>query len=193
MSAAPTVIPVGFFLGYETVKLVPISRETHLTKKIRSRSTCESFRQTGLMPLYGAELVKAAQEFPLCFTREPDGFFPSAILAVEAGRNLFVAVDGQWLAGYVPAVMRRAPFALARVEETGNWVLCIDEESDLISESEGNPLFTEEGAPTPLIEEMSQFLSELERNRVATLGRLQSAGGTWHHRTLGPQDPKPDW
>lgn len=169
------------------MKLVPISREAHSAKRVRSRASFEAFRQSGLIPLYGAELAKAAHEFPICFTRDPDGFFPAALTAVEPQKNLYVAVDGQWLAGYLPAVMRRAPFALARVEQTGNWVLCLDEENELVSDMDGNPLFAEDGTPAPLIGEMSNFLAELERNRVATIAACAALA---EHGLLEPWDLK---
>lgn len=150
------------------MKLVPVSRENHRQKKVLARSSFEDIRATSVLPLFGAELARAAHEFPIGFIHDRNGYFPAALMAVHPNRNLFVSVDGQWLAGYLPAVLRRTPFALASVSETGNLVLCIDEDSPLLSDTDGNALFMEDDAPSPVIGEMTKFLVELERNRLVT-------------------------
>jgi hypothetical protein len=151
------------------VKLVPVSREDHGLKKIRTPPTYAAFRPQAVISLFGAEVARAAHDFPIGFTAEKEGYFPAALTGVEPGKNLFVGLDGAWLAGYHPALLRRAPFLLARLEDSENWVLCLDEDSDLLSDKEGQPLFAEDGSPTPLVAQATEFLVELERNRVATL------------------------
>jgi hypothetical protein len=151
------------------LKLVPISRDRHAALRVRPLASYAAYRQSSLLPVYGSELSRAAHEFPVAFIAEKEGFFPAVLLGIEPGKNLFVALDGRWLAGYVPAMIRRAPFLLARVEESGDYVLCLDEESPLLNGREGQPLFAETGEPAPLVTHVGNFLSELERSRMTTL------------------------
>ncbi len=169
--------------------LVPVSREIHANKKIRPRVSYEFARASGVLPLYGAEMGRAAGEYPVCFTRSAEGFFPGALMAIEPGNNLFVALDGQWLGSYLPAVLRRGPFSLARVEETGDWVLCLDDTSDLISEDEGAPLFAEDGQASPFLAQMSTFLADLERSRLVTLAACNCLAA---HGLLAPWELRVD-
>ena len=151
------------------MKLVPVSREGHATKRIRPLTSFAFAAGMPVISLYGAEVARAAHDFPVGFAAEKEGFFPVAVTGVEPGRSLFVADDGRWLGSYVPALLRRAPFRLAKVGASDEWVLCLDEDSALLSDSEGQPLFAANGTPTEVIAQATRFLAELERNRVATL------------------------
>ena len=151
------------------MKLVAFSLETHARTKILPLTSFAMARGAPMLPLYGGELTRAAHVFPICFSAEKDGYFPAALMAVEPGRNLFVAADGRWLADYVPAVLRRQPFALAQVAGSDNWVLCLDEDSDLLSETEGKSLVAPDGSNSELVAHATEFLVALERDRAATL------------------------
>lgn len=171
------------------MKLVPITHEAHGAKKVRPVTSHAFARTSSVLPLYAAELGRAATEFPICFTQLPEGFFPGALMGIEPANNLFVGPDGQWLAGYLPAVLRRGPFALARVENSDNWVLCLDESSDLVSESEGLPLFGEDGQTTPFLAQVTTLLGDLERNRIVTLAACDALAA---HQILEPWELRID-
>jgi hypothetical protein len=137
---------------------------------------------TGLVPLVGAELPKAALAMPIGFSQRSDGrFVLVGILSLTPGRNLFVAPDGRWLGGYVPAAIRSHPFRLLRGEGTEDLVLCVDEQSDLVGEGGANglPFFDGQGNLTPATKDVLDFLGQLERNRAATevaVSALAAAG-----------------
>ena len=151
------------------MKLVPFSSEVHARTKVLPITSFAMARGAPMLPLYGGELMRAARIFPICFTAEKDGYFPAALMAVEPGRNLFVGENGRWLADYVPAVLRRQPFALAQVAGSDNWVLCLDEDSGLLSETEGNSLIMPDGSNSNMVAQVTEFLVTLERDRAATL------------------------
>ena len=151
------------------MRLVPYSTQSHATTRVKAQTSYAHVSQVPLLSLYGAEMMRAAHSFVVAFTAENDGFFPGALMSVEPGRNLFVGRDGRWLGEYLPAVLRRAPFVLARVEGGDQWVLCLDHDSELLSETEGTPLVDADGSPAPLINVVSGFLADLERNRAATV------------------------
>jgi hypothetical protein len=113
-------------------------------------------------------MAKAAHEFPIIFTAEKSGFFPAAMLGTRPDSNVFVNAAGLWLAGYVPANLRRGALRLARVEGQDDWVLCIDLDSDLVNDREGDSLFDQDGAATPFVTNTGQFLINLESARIST-------------------------
>jgi hypothetical protein len=111
------------------------------------------------------EFARAASLYPVVFLedKEQDSFRPVVLMGMDAGENLFVGADGKWQASYVPAIIRRYPFALASAGEEGKFTVCIDEGSDLISDTEGLPLFNEQGEPAEALENVKRYLGELQQ------------------------------
>ncbi len=104
---------------------------------------------------------------PLGFLATGGEIVPVALLGLKPGKNLFVAADGRWLGGYVPAAYRSYPFALASTED-GQQVLCIDEGSGLLSDDAGEVLFTEDKRPAAAVAEVLDFLTQVAANRQVT-------------------------
>lgn len=150
--------------------LVPISRDLHAKTRIRPISSFAFAAKATVVPVYGSEIVLMSHEVPVVFVREAGNFVPSALIGVRPGQNLMLDPQGRWLGSHIPAIWRRGPFRLARVdgEQEPRMVLCLDEGSDLISETEGHPLFDEQGAPAPMISAASNLLSQLERDIRST-------------------------
>ena len=48
------------------------------------------------------------------------------------------------------------------------WSVCIDEGSELVSSTEGSPLFDDKGEPTQVIENVKRYLSELQQMDALT-------------------------
>ncbi len=151
------------------MKAVPVSREAHAKKRVLPLVSFHSARAMAVISLFGGEVLRAAHEFPVLLAATAEGFFPAALTGIKAGTNVFVGPDGRWLAGYVPAMFRRAPFLLARVEDRDDWVLCLDETSERLSETEGEPLFEPGGGNADILTRATNLLVQLEQNRRATL------------------------
>jgi hypothetical protein len=107
-----------------------------------------------------------SHDVPVIFIRDATGFSPAALLGLRSGQNLLVDSQGRWIGAHIPAIWRRGPFRLARVEgeQEPKMVLCLDDSSDLINETEGLPLFDESGNPSALIGTATTLLSQLERD-----------------------------
>jgi hypothetical protein len=90
-------------------------------------------------------------------------------MGLESGENLFIGTQGVWSASYIPAMIRRYPFALSKGEQEGRFVVCVDEASSLLSDTEGAPLFDEQEKPTQVIENVKRYLSELQQMDHMTL------------------------
>ena len=49
-----------------------------------------------LVPIVGAELLRAALSIPLAFLQQESGFVLVAVASLVPGRNMLVAPDGRW-------------------------------------------------------------------------------------------------
>ena len=120
------------------------------------------------MPLCMAELAKAATNLPIGFIEQEDSFTAVAVTSIQPEKNFFIAADGRWCHGYIPAAIRSYPFRLANTND-GQKVLCIDEDSGLIQDGlEGELFFDNQGKPAPAIIDIMNFLTQLEKSREVT-------------------------
>lgn len=151
-------------------QVVPINKERHANTKIKDISSFDFASKFHIAYLTMHEFARAASIFPIVFLedKEKDEFRPVALMGLTAGENLFVDTAGKWQASYVPAIIRRYPFALTPSGEDGQYVVCLDEASSLVSETEGAPLFDKDGSPTQIIENVKRYLGELQQMDVLT-------------------------
>jgi len=144
-----------------------LTPSTHRGKRWKRYTDYRFAAADTLAPLVVQELAKACMSIPIAFVKAGESFLPVALQGLENGKNLFVAPDGRWLGAYVPAQYRSYPFALANAEN-GQHVLCIDESSPLINDSEGEAFFDTEGKPTQAVQAVLDFLAQVNANREAT-------------------------
>ncbi len=151
-------------------QVVPVNQQRHAGKKIKQVEGFEFASQFHIAYVTTHEFVRAAAIYPLVFIedKEKDEFRPVALLGLDAGENLFVDGKGKWAASYIPAIIRRYPFALSQAGEDGRFLVCVDEGSDLVNDTEGSPLFDEKGEPTQVIENVKRYLSELQQMDAVT-------------------------
>jgi len=130
-----------------------------------------------------AEFADLCREYPLVFVAAgkdqesgEDLFAPMAVMGLKQGENLYVQPGGRWRTPYIPALLRRYPFAMAQV---GNdqMAICLDRDYDGWSETEGQPLFQDDGQPTEMLKNIQQFVQNFEeevqrtRSFCSTLNR----------------------
>ena len=123
-----------------------------------------------LCPLVPQELPSAALALPIAFVQSEGAFAPVAVLGLKPGENLCVSPEGQWVAGYVPALFRGYPFRIAATA-TSEEVLCFDQESGLLTENEevGEAFFDTPEQPGKVLTELINFFRQLALNqRVGT-------------------------
>src|SRR5690606_24401088 len=150
--------------------VVPLDRERHRKLRLRPSGGVRSAAGVHFVPLAAIELYEAAREYPVVFTGGDDAT-PVAILGLRAGENLYVAGDGRWAPGaYVPVLVRRYPCILSRAgPESTDFVACIDEGFEGVSETEGMPLVGEDGKESELVNRavglLRDALAEGERTR----------------------------
>ena len=145
--------------------LVPVNKARHEGKKIKQVQGFGFAADFHIASIMVHEFARASSLYPVVFLedKEQDSFRPVVLMGMDAGENLFVGADGKWQASYVPAIIRRYPFALASAGEEGKYTVCIDEGSELISDTDGVPLFNELGEPAEALENVKRYLGELQQ------------------------------
>jgi hypothetical protein len=145
------------------MKIVPINNATHKTLRVRQSRNFAHAGNQHMAVLAAFEIMSTANNSPGVFAKHPDTgrFLCLAIFGLESGENLFFDNDG-WKATYIPLNITRAPFAMCGSEKGGESVLiCIDEDSPYISETEGAALFEENGDQTDFLSNVLSSMSDL--------------------------------
>jgi hypothetical protein len=145
-------------------KMVPLSVERHRNKRVRHSTNLKFAAPFHIAYLTSHEFTRAGAVYPIVFVEDKaeGGFRSVALMGLTAGENLFVDRTGRWQASYIPAMIRRYPFALSKQEGSDRYLVCVDEGSTLLDDKEGAPLFDEAGQPTEVVENVKRYLSELQ-------------------------------
>lgn len=151
-------------------KVAPLDRERHRNLRLNTSGRATFAARSHMVPLAAIELHEAARDYPVVFAGSEDAT-PVAVLGLRANENVYVGADGWWAQGtYVPVFVRRYPFILSRTgPESADYTVCIDESYEALSETEGTPLFDENGKESELVTNvvkfLQDFLTETERTR----------------------------
>jgi len=150
--------------------IVPITKERHLGKKVKAVDNFDFIKDVHIVSIMVHEFSRAASVYPIIFLEDQvkDAFKPVVLTGLEEGENLFIN-NNKWDASYIPAIVRRYPFALAKTDEDGRYTICIDEESDFVNDKEGQALFNEEGEAGEVITKVKQYLTELQQMEQFTI------------------------
>lgn len=146
---------------------VPLNTKDHASKRWK-RPVSHAFAQQDITaPIVGPEFPQAVAAFPIAFFVRQETVSPVVLLGFEQGQNLFVDQSGHWLGSYTPMVMRVHPFKLARTD-SGQMILCVDQDSELISDDQGEPFFDAGGGPSPAVKAIMELLNHLQAGQAAT-------------------------
>ena len=118
-------------------------------------------------PLVLRELSRACTAMPIGFIELKGELLPVAVQGMEPGKNLFFDPDRGWLSDYIPAIYRSHPFVLGTTSD-GDSVLCVMEDSGLLSEADGEPFFDDDGNFAPRLQEVFDFMIQVSQQRSAT-------------------------
>ncbi len=156
-------------------ELLPLDREVHKNLKLdTAKAVVARVADQNSVFLAAVEFGDACKEYPIVFVRagEPgaDGkqpVAPLAVLGLKQGSNLYVEGE-KWTGSYVPAYVRRYPFAMARLDgNPNNLAVCYDSKWDGFNESTGEALFTD-GQPSEFLLNAKAFLENFEQEAERT-------------------------
>lgn len=146
--------------------MVPVTKAKHGKTKVKASNSFAFARDLHVAYITSQEFVRAATTYPIVFIEDGNnasGFRPVVLMGLQAGQNLFVGEDGTWQASFVPAIVRRYPFALTKAADSDDYLVCIDEGSELVNKKEGAALFNADGEPTEVVENVKRYLAELQQ------------------------------
>jgi hypothetical protein len=173
-------------------KITVISYQEHGNKRWYKPENFGFAAKDRLLVLGLSEIPKAMLSLPLAFAKNEADFVPVVMQGFITGKNLLVNTDGKWLADYIPLLYRALPFKLAK-NANGQFILCVDEDSGLISETAaGYPFFADEKALSAEVNMIAAQLMQFEtdRERSAQLCKLLDANGLFEPWPLQVQQDK---
>lgn len=141
-------------------KIIPINNQVHGQIKVKSSNDYSRFKSQHLIPIVAQDFSRMATEFPLVFVKntETGQFLPVAMMGIKNGVNLYCQ-DDNWPAAIIPLGFSNAPLSLVKKSTVSDeLIVCIDEESALVSTDSGDALFDAQGEQTKYLEKRSQAL-----------------------------------
>lgn len=156
-------------LLYKT--MVPLTAERHGALRVKTHRDFQVAGEVNAIPITVDEFPRAMRDYPIVIA-QGDTPAPVALVGFETGKNDFVEPDGTWRNGaYVPAYLRRFPFALLRESaEAERHILCADLSSTVFTEdAEGEALFDNGEAGKPIARALDfcqRYTEAAERTRM---------------------------
>ncbi len=150
----------------------PIHATRHAGTGLKKAENFGFATEAHAVALHTQEFRLAAASYPIVFTDE-DLPMPLAVLGIREGENLFVDEKGQWAAGtYVPAYVRRYPFATGQGAREGEQILYVDEACERIvdrdADPDADPLFVD-GEPSERTEKIREFCAAFQQQAPVTI------------------------
>lgn len=145
--------------------------EKHGNLRLSESQDFTQFKSQYLVPVVLHEFSTLATDFPLVFVRNSGtgDFVPTALMGLREGVNLFCQ-QPEWPATFIPSTFLLPPFSAHRTQvESEEAVIAIDEESELLSTSMGEPLFDADGKYTPYLQKRIDQVIEVTRHSLQSL------------------------
>lgn len=150
-----TVIKVGFMS-----KVTPLNNKVHSQVKVNTTSDFTRFKTQHLIPIVAQDFAQMATEFPVVFVKnsETGQFLPVAMMGIKNGVNLYCQ-EKHWPAAVTPLGFSNAPLSLVKKSaDSDEVIVCIDEDSNLVSTESGEALFDDNNEQTDYLKKRSEAL-----------------------------------
>lgn len=150
----------------------PITLERHATAGLSDELPLNFARGTNSIPLNAIEFGEACRSFPIVFAvgEEP---MPVALVGLES-ENYFINIAGHWKAdAYIPAYIRKYPFALMESPDKQQWILCIDEAATNFRKEAPKFPFYVDGKPGDVAQRALDFCSAYQQHHRITRDFVQ--------------------
>ena len=151
---------------------VPLQNDKHANLKLAEIDDYTRYKEQHLVPIVVPDFFTLAGEYPLVFVQNAVSgeFVPVAMMGIKEGQNLCCQSE-QWPAQVVPLSFNNGPFSIARADtDDEQFVILIDEESPLLSETDGEALFTESGEKTDYLEKKIESVVQVAQKAINTQG-----------------------
>lgn len=155
----------------------PLHKETHAKIRIKPIAGVADLKTQHALGVVVQEFALAGAHYPIAFAKEQDSetYFPVAIMGLEQNTNLFVSADDKWEGLYMPARYTHKPLTVVPNKDEPNvFGIAIDVDSDVVSEEEGELLFTEDGSESEQLEARKKALMSFVENEQMTKAFLDA-------------------
>jgi hypothetical protein len=152
------------------MRLVELSRSEHGGLRIRDDLVEASAASQHLIPIVVSEFRKAAIQYPIVFSKNPETgrFAPYVLNGLGLQENLFWSGTEMDVA-YVPLNVRRLPFYVGTNDDAPDTnVLCIDLDNPCLDGSRGKRIVNPDGSDSAYLKEMLSILGALVAGKAAT-------------------------
>ncbi len=145
----------------------PLEYSKHKDLRLSKVTSFAFAENISVVKLSFSELRRASRYFPIVFFK--DACIPQALLSLENGKNTFIDGAGNWKAPYIPAYIRMYPFVLGKLaDQEDKFTLCLDPEAAHFKSGMGEPLFTADGKPAELVQNILKSLETYQKELNAT-------------------------
>jgi len=147
---------------------VVLSFEKHGKLRLSDFGDFTQFKSQHLLPVIFQEFYALATEFPLVFVRNSANgdFVPAALMGLSEGNNLFCQTP-EWDCAFIPTSFSLAPLTAHRLKpDSDEAVIAVDEESNLLSETVGEPLFQANGEYTDYLQKRVENLVTITKQSL---------------------------
>ena len=118
---------------------------------------------------FPTEFTQIQKEYPILFSKNPEtGEFQSVVLfGLKKDENLYLK-RGKWQASYIPAVITKGPFIIGHEDKEvngkviSNAIIYVNMDHPRISETDGEPVFLENGENSPYLNKITQSLATID-------------------------------
>ncbi|MCX2981768.1 peptidase [Halieaceae bacterium IMCC14734] len=142
---------------------IVLNRETNKDLCFTATSDYGFSKGVNSVPLTGIEFFEASRDLPVLFSKDEEGnYFPIVLLSLRGDGHEQIGAEGEWTGNYIPAFIRRYPFALTEGKD-----LCYDSTAAGFSE-EGDRLFDDEGKNTETLDSIITFLTDFDAQHQLT-------------------------
>jgi SapC. len=144
-------------------KPAPLAKDKHRDLRYQKSDNYSFASTVNNVPVSGHEFFHCSRHYPVMFVEtSAGGFLPVALLSITANSH---QLGDRWEGVYVPAFVKRYPFALAENQD----VVMIDEDAPHFKTAGGELLFDDQGEPTPELRDILEYLDALNKGHSQTL------------------------
>jgi hypothetical protein len=160
---------------------IPVIKESMSKKRLKPLANFNFLANLPVVEVVLGEFSSAASSYPIFFVEREGSYTPVALLSLINDQNMFVEANGSWSGYYLPAAFRRFPFTIGPAMIDGKEVPALLVDEEMLSDSEGELLYGEDGAneaETPIGRTM-RLITETDRHHAATralVAELAAAG-----------------
>lgn len=152
-------------------KPVLLNFEKHGNLRLSEPKDFTSHKAENFVPVVFQEFYGLATEFPLVFVRnsKTGDFVPGAMMGLNKGVNLYCQTR-DWQPAFVPTSFTLTPLSVSRLDpQSDDADIVIDEQSPLLSEIVGEPLFQTDGQATDYLKNRINHVVKVTQQSLQTV------------------------